>query len=156
MNGDPMKTINFAHIHLVLTHFPPVVSLGGAVAAIAALFLRRYSGELGRLALLLLIIAGVTTPMAYFAGGRAADQIGKVEGVQQDAIAPHEKAAATALFCSIAAGVVAVAAVIAGWRRGTIPFGLRLVVIIAAIVSAAAIGWTAALGGAIHHPEISM
>jgi uncharacterized membrane protein YoaK (UPF0700 family) len=147
--------INFAHVHLVLTHFPPVLSLGGAVAAALGLFLRRQGRELARLARLLMIIAGVLTPMAYFAGDRAADTIGRVEGIRQEAIAPHQSAATTALISSIAAGVVAVAAAVVERRRGAVPVALRLLVVIAAIGAAVAIGWTAALGGAIHHPEIA-
>src|SRR5258706_1789511 len=85
--------INFMHIHLVLTHFPPVLSLGGAAAATAGLFLRRHGGEVMRPALLLLIVAGVTTPLAYFARNRAPDQIGSAAGLKKQAIAPPQNAA---------------------------------------------------------------
>ena len=44
--------MNFAHLHLVLTHFPPVLSLGGAFAAAVGLLRRRR--DLVRLALVLL------------------------------------------------------------------------------------------------------
>jgi hypothetical protein len=144
--------MNFAHVHLVLTHFPPVLSLGGAIAAAAGI-LRPRRRELGQLALLLLIVVGATMPLVYIAGDRAAVKIGRVEGIQQDAIAPHQHAATIALPISIAAGCVAVVLFIIERRRG-LTAALRMIVLLAAIASAAAIGLTAGLGGAIHHPEI--
>ena len=145
--------MNFAHLHLVLTHFPPVLSLGGAISAAAGTLLPRRRRELVQLALLLLIVVGATMPLVYIAGNRAADSIGRVEGIQQDAIAPHQQAATIALSVSSAAGCIAIALFIIERRRG-LSAVLRLLVLVVAIASAAAIGWTAALGGAIHHPEI--
>ena len=146
--------MNFAHLHLVLTHFPPVLSLGGAISAAAGILLPRRRHELIELALLLLIVVGVTMPLVYIAGNRAADSIGKVEGVQQDAIAPHQQAAGIALSVSIGAACVAVVLLVVARRRGSLTRALQLLVLIVAMASAAAIGWTANLGGAIHHPEI--
>jgi hypothetical protein len=68
--------MNFAHLHLVLTHFPPVLSLGGAISAAAGTVLSRRRRELIQLALLLLIVAGAMMPLVYIAGDRAADSIG--------------------------------------------------------------------------------
>lgn len=68
-----MPRLNFAHLHLLLTHLAPVVSLGGALSAAAALVVRRR----------------------------------RVEGIQQNAIAPHEHAAKVALIVSIASALVA-------------------------------------------------
>ncbi len=146
--------MNFAHLHLVLTHFPPVLSLGGAISAAAAILLARRRRELTQLALLLLIVVGATMPLVYFAGDRAADSIGKIEGVQQNAIAPHQRAAGIALSTSIGTACIAVILLIVERRAGSLSPVLRLLVLVVAIGSAATIGWTAALGGAIHHPEI--
>lgn len=146
--------MNFAHVHLVVTHFPPVLSVLGAVSATAGVMLRRQRRDLERLARATLIVAGVLTPVAYLAGNRAADTIGRVEGIDQQAIAPHQAAARNALIASIGAALVAIAAVVVERRRRRVPVALAALVVIAAIASAALIGRTAALGGAIHHPEI--
>src|SRR5438132_1815715 len=146
--------MNFVHLHLVLTHFPPVLSLGGAIAAAAGIILPRRRRELMRLALLMLIVVGATMPLVYIAGDRAADSIGKVEGIQQEAIAPHQRAATIALLASIGTAFIAVALLVVERRAGSLSPVLRLLLLVVAIGSAAAIGWTANLGGAIHHPEI--
>jgi len=146
--------MNFAHIHLVLTHFPPVLSLGSAVSAAVGLLLRRR--DLVQLALVLLVAVGAMMPVVFFAGNRAADVIGKVDGVQQDAIAPHQRAATIAMAVSIGAAIVAAGLLLLERRRGTLSTALQVLVLIAAITSAVPIGWAAALGGAIHHPEIQM
>lgn len=145
--------MNFAHLHLVLTHFPPVLSLGGAVSAAAAILLPRRRRELIQLALLLLVAVGATMPLVYVAGERTADMIGKVEGIQQEAIAPHQQAAWIALWVSIAAALIAVPLFIVEHRRGLSP-ALCTLVLVVAFASAATIGWTANRGGEIHHPEI--
>jgi uncharacterized membrane protein len=152
MNGTG---ISFAHLHLVLIHFPPVLSVLAAIAATAAWLLRRPAGELFRLALLLLVAAGVTTPLAYLAGGRAAEEIGRVEGIRQEAIAPHQRAAVTALVAAEGAALLAGAAAVVVRRGGAASMRLRLLVLVAAVVAAVAVGWAGLLGGAIHHPEIA-
>jgi hypothetical protein len=60
-----------------------------------------------------------------------------------------------ALAASIGCACIAVAVLIVEVRRGGLSPALRVLVLVAAVASAAAIGWTANLGGAIHHPEIS-
>lgn len=145
--------MNFAHAHLVLTHFPPVLTLGAAIAAAVGVLRRRR--EEAHLALLLLVAVGAMMPAVYVAGDRAADSIGRVEGVQQEAIAPHQRAATIALSISILAAFFAGGLLNVERRRGTLSATLRLLVLAATIVSALPVGWTAALGGAIHHPEIS-
>ena len=144
--------MNFAHLHLILTHFPPVMSLGGAMSAVAGILLPRRRRELIQLALLLLIAVGAMMPLVFIAGNRTADRIGKVEGIDQDAIAPHQRAAKIALWVSIAVAIIAI--VVANYGRA-LRVPTMVLVLVIAIVSAAVIGWTAALGGAIHHPEIA-
>jgi len=144
--------MNFAHLHLVLTHFPPVLTLGGAFAAAVGVLRRRR--DLVRLALVLLVAVGAMMPLVYIAGDRAADSIGKVDGVDQEAIAPHQRAATIALVISICSALIACGILIIERRRGDLSSTLRVLVLAAAIASALPIGWAAALGGAIHHPEI--
>ena len=93
-------------------------------------------------------------PLVYIAGDRAADSIGKVDGVDQEAIAPHQRAATIALVISICSALIACGILIIERRRGDLSSTLRVLVLAAAIASALPIGWAAALGGAIHHPEI--
>ena len=145
--------MNFAHIHLVLTHFPPVLSLGSAFSAAAGVIRRRR--DLVRLALVLMVVVGAMMPLVYVAGDRAADSIGKVEGIQQDAIAPHQQAAKITLVISAFTALIAVGILIIEHRRGEVSASLRALALVAAIACALPVGWTAALGGAIHHPEIS-
>ena len=145
--------MNFAHLHLVLTHFPPVLSLGSAISAAAGFLLPRRRRELLQLALLLLIVVGATMPLVYIAGERASHSIGRVNGIQQEAIAPHEEAATIALWVSIAAALIAVSLLVVEQRRG-LSLPLRMVLLAVTFASAATIGWTANLGGEIHHPEI--
>ena len=145
--------MNFAHLHLILTHFPPVLSLAGALSAAAGFFLPRRRADTVRLALVLLIAVGAIMPLVYLAGDRTADSIGRVEGIQQEAIAPHQRAATIALASSVLAALIAGALLIIERRRGSLPARLRLLLFSAAMGSALAVGWTAALGGEIHHPE---
>src|SRR2546428_12633238 len=144
--------MNSAHLHLIRTHFPPVLSVGGAVSAAGGVLRRRR--DLLRIALMLLIGVGAMMPLVYIAGNRAADSIGRVEGVQQDAIAPHQHAATIALASSMATALIAGGLLIIDRRSGSLSPALRLLVLGAAIASALAIGWAAALGGGHHHPAV--
>jgi hypothetical protein len=144
--------MNCAHLHLILTHFPPVLTACGALAAAVGIAGRRR--DLVRLALGLLIAVGAMMPLVYIAGDQTANSIGKVEGVQQEAIAPHQRAATIALVASAGSALVAGALLVIERRRGGLTSALRVVTLVAAMAAALPIGWAAALGGAIHHPEI--
>jgi hypothetical protein len=109
-----------------------------------------------RLALVLLVAVGAMMPLVFFAGTRAADTIGRVDGVQQEAIAPHQRAATIALVLSIGAALAAAGLLWIEHRRESLSLALQVLVLVAATASALPIGWAAALGGAIHHPEIQM
>jgi len=147
--------VNFVHLHLVLTHFPPVLSLECVVAAAAAQVIRSRRRELVRLTLFLAIATSTMMPAIYFAGVRTADAIGNVDGIQQDAIAPHQQAALIALCVSIATIIIAAVLLIVERRQAGLSVLLRVVVLLLTVGLAATIGWTAARGGAIHHPEVS-
>jgi hypothetical protein len=129
-----------------------VLSLGSAFSAAVGVIRRRR--DLVKLALALLVAVGAMMPAVFFAGNRAADAIGRVDGVQQDAIAPHQRAATIAMAVSIVAAVVAAGLLLLERRRGTLSIAFQILVLVAAMASALPIGWAAALGGAIHHPEI--
>ena len=147
--------MNFVHLHLVLTHFPPVLSMECVVAAAAAQFIRSRRRELVRLTLFLAIATSAMMPAIYFAGVRTADAIGKVDGIQQEAIAPHQQAALIALCVSIATIIIAAVLLIVERRQAGLSFLLRMLVLLLTVGLAATIGWTASRGGAIHHPEVS-
>jgi hypothetical protein len=147
--------VNFVHLHLVLTHFPPVLSLECVAAAVAAQFVRSRRHELVRIALILTIVTCATMPAIYFAGVKTSEVIGKVDGIQQEAIAPHQQAAVIALGVSIATILIAAMLLIAERRQAGLSFSLRLLVLLLSVGLAATIGWTAARGGVIHHPEVS-
>jgi hypothetical protein len=146
--------MSYAHLHLVMTHFPPVLSIAGAVAAASAVLFRRRRRDLVHLALLLMIITGAMMPAIYVAGLRTAATIGKVEGIQQEAIAPHQQAATITLWTCIVTALMACGLLIAEQLQAAAGSRLRLLVLLLAIGTASAIAWTADLGGAIHHPEI--
>jgi len=147
--------MNFVQLHLVLTHFPPVLSLECVVIAAATQFVRTRRRNLVRFALFLMIGTCAMMPAIYFAGVKTSEVIGKVEGIQQEAIAPHQQAALIVLCVSIAMIIIAVALLIAERRQAGLSFSLRLLVLVLAAGLAGTIGWTASRGGAIHHPEVS-
>ena len=140
--------MNSAHVHLILNHLPVLGEIGGAVL-LAAGFTKR-SATTVRLALLAIVATGVLAVPVFFTGQRAAEIVGRVDGVVQEAIAPHEEAAEAFLSGAITAGVIAAIALVTT-RRWIMPFAL------AASLIASLLGVRAALlGGRIHHPEISV
>jgi len=78
-----------------------------------------------------------------------------VDGIQQEAIAPHQQAALIALCVSIATIVIAAVLLIVERRQAGLSFLLRMLVLLLTVGLAATIGWTASRGGEIHHPEVS-
>src|SRR5258708_10754111 len=101
---------NAMHLHLMLNHAPLFGELFAAALLLAAAMGR--GRTLLHTALAVVLITGLASIPVFFSGRAAADAIGKVEGIDQRAIDPHEEAAERFLFVAEAAGLAAVAALL--------------------------------------------
>ncbi len=144
------------YIHLLVNHFPVVLAVVGAIAAVIAFITGHRSTWTFSLGALLL--AGLTAYPAVFTGERAEDVMEKVWFVSGEQIESHERAAKLALWFTIGTGVLALVAI---WREHTAytggrtvlatPRPLRGLVALAAVVSAGLLGRAAWEGGYIVH-----
>ncbi len=145
--------MNDAHLHLILNHVP-VIGMAFATAAMVYATVAKEPG-VRRLALLAVVVAGLTAIPAFLTGEPAEHQIKSMSGVEQERIEEHEEAADLAFW--VAEVAAALALVTVSWprlrRKESLP-GLFLATLGAAVVVTALMGRAANLGGAIRHPEI--
>lgn len=137
-------------LHLMVNHFPVILSLLGLAATIVAFITRKRSVLLYALATLTL--AGASSYPAFFTGDEAKEQIDKRWYVDRDQLHEHEEAAEFANVLLIVTGVVAGAA---WWRTvrtvrelsPSVPLlAVLLVLSMACAASVARVSW---LGGFI-------
>jgi uncharacterized membrane protein len=142
-----------AHLHLLLNHLP-VVGTIGAVLLLAYALLRR-SPELTRVSLGLFVLVALAGVAVYLTGEPAEEAVEHLSGVSESMIESHEDAALLATILLGVVGTVALAGLVAFRRRtGGIPRGFATLALLLALAPAAAMGYTANLGGQIRHTEI--
>lgn len=140
-----------AHLHLILNHIPVLGILFGA--AILAYGLWRAQDAVVRVGLALFVVAGLGATGAYFTGEGAEEAVEGLPGVLHSAIEAHEEVALYAFLLAILLGVVSLAVLV--WTaRDTVPRTAAGAVLLAALVVAGVMGYTANLGGEIRHSEI--
>jgi uncharacterized membrane protein len=144
--------MDWAHIHIMLNHFPVILAVTGALAALLAAVRGRRGTWLYATASLTL--AAITVVPTYFTGAPAEKSLHRPWYVARGAIHNHEQ---SALIAAVLVGVAGLVALVA-WRRLvrypreiTLPGGIRALVLLTSIVAAAAIGYTSLLGGRIVH-----
>lgn len=142
--------MNAAHLHLVVNHGPVFLTFAGILSALWAY---RRSDDAWIVAFGLWIVSGISAGIAYASGGGADDAIKDIPGVLKSAVEPHEDFSKIALVLAIILGLLALAAV--GIRSLRTNPTLRVLAFAIALLTFAAMGYTAYLGGVIHHPEIS-
>ncbi|MCU1246809.1 MAG: hypothetical protein JWN02_2719 [Acidobacteria bacterium] len=143
--------MNAAYIHLTLNHFPLILAVAAAIVFVIALLWR--SDSVGRVGAILLILAAVSCIPSYMSGDGAAHIVKGLEGVNAAAIAPHDEAATATLVILGLAAVGALVSLVV-WRGGRpLPRWSLIVLLLATIVCSSTAGYTALLGGRIHHPE---
>jgi hypothetical protein len=143
--------------HLMLNHFPVILSLLGAAAAVVALATRRRSALL--YALVTLTLAGLSSYPALRSGHAAAEIIENRWYVDDDQIDVHHDSGERTHLIFLATGIVAAVAL---WRtlrtvREAKPGpGLLALIAVLSIASATSAGWTSWQGGfiAIKNPTL--
>ena len=149
-----------AYVHIAINHFPIILALLGAAAAVASFIWRRRAVWLYAVATLTL--AGLSVYPVKLSGDMAEESMEKMPYVTREAIHEHEEAAELAMWILIGTGVLSAYA----WWRAlqsaprdetfATPTWLRALVTIGALASAGATSYAAKLSDPIMHysPEL--
>lgn len=144
--------MNGAQMHLMLNHLPVM----GALFSLLLLgwSLIRRSAEVQKLALVVALLAGLSSVPAYLTGKPAEEIVEHMAGVDESYIEGHESMGKFALWVGIGLGIVSAVALGAGVKNPrTLPAGTAITLLVSAFVFGV-MGYTAHLGGQIRHPEI--
>jgi len=144
--------INWAHVHLMINHFP-VIGIMGALLVFGYGLARR-SDEVKLLGLGLFVLIALSTIAVYLTGGAAEDVVKNLPGVTESYIGTHEEMALLALGLMELLGIVALGGLFLFRKSGALPKWYPLLVLAIALAAAGAVGLTANLGGQIRHTEI--
>jgi putative copper export protein len=144
--------MNGAQLHLMLNH----LSVMGALFSLLLLgwSLIRRSAEVQKLALAVALLAGLSSVPAYLTGEPAEEVIEHTAGVDEAYIEEHESMGKFALWCGVALGVAAAAALAAGVKNPRWLSAGTAITLLASVLVFGVMGYTAHLGGQIRHPEI--
>lgn len=153
--------LDWPYAHLLINHFPIILTYLGLAAVIVALATRRRSAWLYALATLTL--AGLAVYPAVLTGSQAAPIMEKLWYVDERAVDDHEKAGEIAQWILLGMGALSAY----GWWRMVrarpvagdaaeraareLPVVLRVAVLVAALAGSGAIAFAAFEGGMIVH-----
>lgn len=155
-----MNGINGAYVHILINHFPIILSVLGTAAALLALFRRRRM--LWVYAVATLTLAGLSAYPTVFTGQLAEQHIEKMPYASRRAIHAHEEAGELAMWVLIATGVIAA---YSWWRTSQsaprdetfdAPTWLRVLVTAGGVASAGTAAYAARMSDPILHysPEL--
>ena len=144
--------MNWAHVHLIINHIP-VIGIGLLILLFIVAMVRKNKGLI-TVALAFIILISLATIPVYLTGEPAEEVVEDMPGISEELIEEHEEQADIAFILVEVAGGLALITLIA--RRYSDKLGQRLgiLTLLVLIVSGGLIGWTANLGGKIHHEEI--
>ena len=143
--------ISWPYAHLLLNHFPVVMSVCALGATLLALLTNRRG--LWQAGMGALTIAGLFVYPVHFSGDKAGDALGNPWYIRPGALEAHDDAARIALIVILVAGAFAA---YSWWRSlkqplEVIPRWIRSGVLVGALAAVATVTYTAYLGGKIIH-----
>ena len=144
--------MNWAHVHLMINHFPVIGVLGALL--VFGYGLVRKSDEVKLLGLGLFVLIALITIAVYLTGGAAESVVKNLPGVTESYIGDHEEIATLALALIELLGAVALGGLFLFRKSGALPTWYIALVLAIALASAGVVGLTANLGGLIRHTEI--
>lgn len=146
-----MPTLTWPYAHLLINHFPVVLSVVGLVVALGALATSRRT--LWLYAMGTLTAAGLIVYPVHFSGDEAKDALHDAWYIKRGVIDAHDNAAGIAMAIILIAGAVSAY----GWWRALkrqdeiIPGWVRALVVIGALAGFGSVSYAAFLGGKIIH-----
>lgn len=144
--------MNWAHIHLLLTHVP-VIGVGAILAFLLIGKIRR-SREIKWASWQLFVALAVASIAVYLTGSPASHQMREMPGISREVIHRHSSAADFAFWSLELLGALCLVALVKFRNTAEIPARFANVLLALAFVVLILMIWTANLGGRIRHPEI--
>lgn len=143
--------LSWPYAHLLLNHFPVVLSVSALAIALLALVLKRRGLWLAAMGVL--TAAGVFVYPVYFTGNQADQALNDPWYIKHGTIEAHDSAAGYAMYVILIVGVFAAYS----WSRSLkrpaegIPGWMRAGILIGSLAAASTVARTAFLGGKIIH-----
>lgn len=144
--------MNWAHVHLIINHFP-VIGIPGVILLLVYSLVRK-SEEVKMVSLGLFAIIALITLAVYFTGEAAEKVVKNLPGVTETYIGRHEEIASLTLVLVEILGIISWAGLVLLRRSGAIPKWFAVMILILSLITAAGVNLTAYLGGQIRHTEI--
>lgn len=143
--------MDYAHLHLILNHFPIIGTIIGSALMAYAL----YAGEIKmqKSILFLWIVFAALTPLVMNTGESAEEVVENISGVSEAAMEEHEEAAEISLWLMIGLGLISIGALFTSGK----PAGknIALFAFFFSLLVFASMARTGYLGGQIRHTEFA-
>lgn len=144
--------MNWAHVHLIINHFPVIGILGAILLLVYSLV--RKSEEVKMVSLGVFAIIALITLAVYFTGEAAEKVVKNLPGVTETYIGRHEEIASLTLVLMEILGITSLTGLVLLRHSGAIPKWVAVMILILSLITAAVVNLTANLGGQIRHTEI--
>jgi len=144
--------MNWAHVHLIINHFPVIGILGAILLLVYSLV--RKSEEVKMVSLGVFAIIALITLAVYFTGEAAEKVVKNLPGVTETYIGRHEEIASLTLVLMEILGITALGGLVLLRRYGAIPKWVAVMILILSLITAVVVNLTANFGGQIRHTEI--
>jgi hypothetical protein len=143
--------MSWPYVHLLINHFPVVLSVVALAIAILALLLRHR--VLWLTAMGALTLAGLSIYPVHFTGDEADHALHDPWYIHHGVIEAHDTAAGIAMYVILIAGAFAAYSWWRSWKRPAegIPGWMKAGVLVGSLAAVATVTYTAYLGGKIIH-----
>jgi uncharacterized membrane protein len=146
------SSMNDAHLHLIVNHFPVVAPVLGLLVFIAGYATR--SAVIKRVACALFIIGAVAALAAGATGERAEEATEHLPGFSHQLIHEHEEAAEIFIISSYILGFTAALGLWVNYKKYRLTALVNLIIVVCAIVTIVLSARAGTTGGEIRHTEI--
>lgn len=141
-----------AHLHLLLNHFPIIIPILSLAVLLAGFAFR--SKIIKRTTYSLFILGALCTIPAFLSGEGTEEAIENIQGIDEPLIEVHEETADVFAILSYVLGGIALASLLASWKRKSYASGLSILTGVFCLVVLFYVKNTGTSGGDIRHSEI--
>lgn len=146
------NSVDAAHLHLLLNHFPVIGTVFGILTLIAGLLLR--NDGVKSAAFGIFVFTALISVPAFLSGEPAEEAIEHLAGIDENYIEKHEELAGVAIWFVAAVGVLSLIALVMRIRGGRYVKPLSYLTLLISLVTFGMMARVNNSGGEIRHPEI--